>query len=533
MGELLLVLGGQKSGKSSYATERAAASGLPVVVMAPAVVRDDEFRERVARHRADRPPSWRTLETFDLVDGLRMAGDEVVVLIDALDTWLAETLLELGVELDDEGPTPQARSRAESEVGTRLEALLAAVRRRSGLTVLIAGQPGLGPHVIGRGARAYVDLHGIAVQTISNAADEAVLLVAGRPLPLDSPAPRHVPALLREHGDTQVAADTVDLAVNVLDGPPAWLAHELAEASQHLAAYPDDTRARTAAAHRHGRPPGECLVLAGAAEAFWLLPRVLRPRLAACVHPSFTEPEAALRSAGTPVVRVFRAPEQGWALDPDAVPDGADLVIVGRPENPTGVVDEVDAVRRLCRAGRTVVVDEAFAEFLPDADGLASRRDLPGLVCVRSLTKLWGVAGLRVGYLLAEPALVSALDAARQPWSGSSLGLLAVERLVGDEVEVERRSRAETVAAHREVLLAALRSVPGATTWDAGANFVLLRSEHPDLRGALLERGFSVRKGETFPGLDRRYVRLAVREPATSRRVVAAIRAALEADGRG
>lgn len=536
------MVGGQKSGKSSLAERRAAASGRPVVVVAPAVVRDEEFKARVERHRADRPAHWRTLETFDLAAAVAEAGPGSFVLVDALDTWLAETLESSGVFVGDEVPDPGLRTRAEDGVVAALRAFIGAVAALDVEVLVIAGQPGLGVHAGGPGARLYVDVHGRAVQTLSAAADEALLVVAGRVVRLEPDVPRGGPhdrpsdrpdhharaqppdQLLREHGDAQVPPGTVDLAVNVQPGPPSWLAYRLATAVRDLAAYPDDRAARAAAAARHGRPAEECLVVNGAAEAFWLLADVLRPRLAACVHPSFTEPEAALRAAGVPIARVPRDPAQGWRLDPSTVPEAADLVVLGRPDNPTGVLDPAETVAALSRPGRTVVVDEAFAEFLTQAGGLADRRDLPGVVAVRSLTKLWGLAGLRAGYVVGPPELLGRLAAGRQPWSVNSLALTAVEALTSPAAEEERRTRAASVAELRTELVAGLRTVGGLEVWDAHANFVLLRSARPGLRDRLLEHGLAARRADTFPGLDDRAVRVAVRDHATNQRLIAALR---------
>jgi histidinol-phosphate aminotransferase len=309
---------------------------------------------------------------------------------------------------------------------------------------------------------------------------------------------------LHDHGDRQVPAGALDLAVNVLGPPPAWLLEELRAVD--LAAYPDETAAVAALAARHRTTPGRCLVLAGAAEAFWLVAQALRPRLAACVHPSFTAPEAALRSAGVPVHRVLRDVDRDFALDTDLVPEEADLVVLGRPDNPTGRHDEVATVAALARPGRVVVVDEAFAEFLPDADGLHGA-GIPGLLCVRSLTKVWGLAGLRVGYLLGEESLVARLRSVRQPWPVGAPALRAAELLAG--AEDERRERARTVATARDELVASLSALP-LTVWASPANFVLARSERSDLRQQLLEQGVAVRRGETFPGLDEHVVRMAV-----------------------
>ena len=250
---------------------------------------------------------------------------------------------------------------------------------------------------------------------------------------------------LRDHGDRQVPAGAVDFAVNVLGPTPAWLVEELRGVD--LVGYPDPAPATAAVAARHGTSPDEVLVLAGAAEAFWLVAHALRPRLAACVHPSFTGPEAALRASGVPVHRVLRDPADDWRLEPAAVPEEADLVVLGRPDNPTGRLEPVELVAALARPGRVIVVDEAFVEFLPDGSGLHAS-GIPGLVCVRSLTKLWGLAGLRAGYLLGPSDLVARLRDARQPWPVGSLALRAIELLV--PAEDERRRRSAAVAADRD-----------------------------------------------------------------------------------
>jgi histidinol-phosphate aminotransferase len=129
---------------------------------------------------------------------------------------------------------------------------------------------------------------------------------------------------LRHHGDAEVAPGLLDFAVNVQgEAPPSWLRDRLVAALDGLARYPTaaaDARARDAVAARHGRRPDEVLVLAGSAEGFALLP-ALRPRLAAVVHPGFTEPEAALRTAEVPVVRVLTDKADGHHLHPDAVPE--------------------------------------------------------------------------------------------------------------------------------------------------------------------------------------------------------------------
>ncbi len=324
---------------------------------------------------------------------------------------------------------------------------------------------------------------------------------------------------LHQHGDRQVPAGALDLAVNVLAPTPQWLRAELNEVD--LAAYPDEDPALAAVAARHGVLAEECLLLNGAAEAFWLIAQAFRPRLAACVHPSFTAPEAALRASGVPVQRVLRHAADDFALDPSSVPDESDLVVLGRPDNPTGRWEAIEMVSSLVRPGRLIIVDEAFADFLPEAAGLHPS-GLPGVVCVRSLTKLWGLAGLRVGYLLAEPSLVRRLAAVRQPWPVNALALRATSVLCA--AEDERRVRAASVATARRELVDGLARLP-VEVWESPANFLLLRADVPDLRERLLDLDIAVRRGETFPGLDTHYIRVAVHpDPGARARLLAGLR---------
>ena len=330
---------------------------------------------------------------------------------------------------------------------------------------------------------------------------------------------------LRHHGDADVAPGLVDLAVNVrTDVPPDWLRAVLAASVDALASYPDGRAARAAVAARHDRPAEQVLLTSGAAEAFVLLARALRPRRPVVVHPQFTEPEAALRSAGHRVERLVLPPP--FRLDPALVPADADLVVLGNPTNPTSVLHAAVTVEALARPGRILVVDEAFADCVPgEAQSLAHRRNVPGLVVVRSLTKTWGLAGLRCGYLLADADLVTRLAAAQPLWPVSTPALVAAQACVSPRARKEAEAWAVRLRADRAHLVGLLAEVPGVRPpTDAAASFVLVRVPGgAAVRAALRERGFAVRRGETFPGLDDRWLRVAVRDPGTSERFVAAL----------
>ncbi|POM27715.1 Threonine-phosphate decarboxylase [Actinomadura rubteroloni] len=319
---------------------------------------------------------------------------------------------------------------------------------------------------------------------------------------------------LRHHGDSEVGGGLIDFAVNVRTGtPPAWLAERIRASVADLAAYPDPSAARAAVAARHGRAVGEVLLTAGAAEAFVLLARVVAPRRAVVVHPQFTEPEAALRAAGHAVERVVLGGD--FALDPSAVPDDADLVMLGNPTNPTSVLHPAEAVAALARPGRLVVVDEAFMDCVPGEPASLAGRLPAGVAVIRSLTKTWGLAGLRAGYVLAEPGLIGRLAEAQPLWAVSTPALAAIEACCAPDAVAEADAWAAAMGAERDRLAAALTGRGLHVVPRPAASFLCVRL--PDalgVRALLRQRGYAVRRGDTFPGLGPDWLRIAVRDAA-------------------
>lgn len=321
---------------------------------------------------------------------------------------------------------------------------------------------------------------------------------------------------LHHHGDAEVSSELVDLAVNVrLTQPPGWLAQALTEELSTVAAYPDPTRARDAIAARHGVARGQVLPTSGGAEVFTLLARALTPRDAVVVHPQFTEPEAALRAAGHEVRHVLLRPEDDFALTAQALGQigDADLVVVGNPTNPTGVLHRAATLRSLVRPGRVVLVDEAFIDSVPGERETLLGGDLTGLLVVRSLTKTWAVAGIRAGYVVGDAELVAALAEHQPLWSVGSLALRVMIETATPAALVEADRAAEEMAGWRAHLTRGLHTL-GIPTAGGDAPFVLARVG-TGVREALRDAGWAVRRGDTFPGLDTAWVRIAVRDPHT------------------
>ncbi|MEV0077331.1 Rv2231c family pyridoxal phosphate-dependent protein CobC [Nocardia neocaledoniensis] len=387
------------------------------------------------------------------------------------------------------------------------------------------------------------------------------------------------PAMLRHHGDVEARPGMLDFAVNVRGvAPPDWLRARLAERLDDLGRYPsaeDEAAARAAVAARHGRAPEEVLLLAGAAEGFAMLPR-LAPRLAAVVHPSFTEPELALREAGVPVTRVIL--ERPYTLDPTLVPEDADLVVLGNPTNPTSVLHPAATIEALRRPGRLVVVDEAFADAVADpgmsaaapgrpvefeppigrsgladpaaaggpathsgAAGAVSAGPLfpaepeslaglsaPDLLVLRSLTKTWALAGLRCGYALGAPEVLARLSQGRPHWPLGTLQLEAIIATAAPAAVAESRREAERIAGERAAMIERLAALGVDAHTPATGPFLLLAVRDGALvRKHLADRGIAVRRADTFPGLGSDHLRVAVRGPAEVDRLIEGLRAAL------
>ena len=188
MGELILILGGVRSGKSAYAQRLAETlGGESVLFVATAEALDDEMHARIAAHRRDRPAPWHTLEApRGVAEALEGAHDgERVVVLDCVTVWVSNLLLACGEE-------PDARA-AEDAVQGEVARYLAAVERSSATHIAVSNEVGLGvvpPYPLGR---LYRDLLGRANQMLAARAARVLLLVAG--LPLDVKALQALSAL--------------------------------------------------------------------------------------------------------------------------------------------------------------------------------------------------------------------------------------------------------------------------------------------------------------------------------------------------
>lgn len=264
-------------------------------------------------------------------------------------------------------------------------------------------------------------------------------------------------------------------------------------------------------------PAAHILCGNGAADLIFRLVWAAKPRTALLPAPTFAEYAAALETAGCTVRRHFLRESEDFAVTEafiSAVDEDTDMVFLCQPNNPTGQLTPlalVEALLRRCeRCGALLVVDECFLDFLPQSEVLSAKKLLasPDLIILKAFTKLYGMAGVRLGYCLcSDTVLLDKMQAAGQPWAVSSLAQAAGLAALDETAYVARVQ--ELIAEQRPVLRDGLRAL-GLRVLDGSANYLLFQA--PETLGdALRHRGIVLRSCGNYPGLDGSWYRTAVR----------------------
>jgi threonine-phosphate decarboxylase len=190
----------------------------------------------------------------------------------------------------------------------------------------------------------------------------------------------------------------------------------------------------------------------------------------------------------------------------------------------------LERIGQIRAAGATVLADEAFIDYVPEAAITRDAAFIPGVVAVRSLTKFFGCPGLRVGYAVAAPATAAALAAQLSAWPVTTLALHALTAALGDEQYIQATLESNRRA--RDPLVAALESL-GCRPLRPAANFILFEVPNgvgaSDIREQLIsQHAILVRDCDSFAGLEPgRYLRIAVRTESENSRLVAALASVL------
>jgi histidinol-phosphate aminotransferase len=336
--------------------------------------------------------------------------------------------------------------------------------------------------------------------------------------------------------------DSIKLASNENPlGPSPRALEAIARALPQLHRYPDGSAfyLRRRLAERHGVSPDEIIVGNGSNELIELVVRTfLRPRdEAVMADQAFVVYRMVTQAvAATPRIVPLRHFTHDLEAIAEAVTARTRIIFVANPNNPTGTIFRRPAWEAFLRAiaGRQllVIADDAYAEFASDPeypDTIACRGDgaVP-VVSLRTFSKLYGLAGLRIGYAVAPVGVIDALGRVRQPFNVNSLALVAAHGALDDHEHVAR-----TLAVNREGMAYLTREFDrlGLAWVPSNANFVLVRvGQGSRVYEALLTHGVIVRPmdGYGFPD----HLRVTVGLPEENARCIRALEAVLDAGRR-
>jgi threonine-phosphate decarboxylase len=307
--------------------------------------------------------------------------------------------------------------------------------------------------------------------------------------------------------------------------------------------YPDpDCRELKAVLASHLGVWEELLLMGnGAAELIYLLVRVLGVKKALIPVPTFSEYGLAVLSQGGEVLNVTLDEKNRFSLPLDHLVkslDQVDLVFICNPNNPTGRLLDGKTVEYILdkafSKGVMVLVDEAFMDFIPEKERFSVMKrvgDFPNLAVLYSLTKFFGIPGLRLGAIAASVKLIRRMNAAKDPWNVNVLAQVAGAAGLRDHDYMERTVR--LVRQEKQFLFRELNRLQGLQPLPGAANFFLVKITESGLTsGKLTEllgrRGIMVRDCAGFSGLEERYIRLAVKTHAENIKLIHALKSIRE-----
>lgn len=327
-------------------------------------------------------------------------------------------------------------------------------------------------------------------------------------------------------------------------GPPAAVREALLGYDEHISVYPDPAvrgLRRKLAAH-HGIGEFSILIGNGAAELIDLTVRALSPDATALAVPSFNEYGDAVRKQGGRIFEIPLRRDQAFRLTEDAVGSairhsGASLYMIGSPNNPTGALVDPALIRLLLEHDRYVAVDEAFMDFVEDErhwSMLSEASVHERLIVLRSMTKFYSIPGIRLGYAVGHPDTIAKLRRLQIPWSVNSLAQNIGEAVL-DDTDFAIRTK-EWLAEERRWLQGELAR----REWEVCpgvANYLLLKLpessglDAPELQRRMGQRGVLIRDASHFAGLDRSFVRVAVKLRPQNEQLLAALEECLKEAG--
>lgn len=322
------------------------------------------------------------------------------------------------------------------------------------------------------------------------------------------------------HGDKLIK----DYSVNINPlGMPDWVRRTISDSVLNLYKYPeiDGQSVIREIAKWSSRDPEEVILGNGAIELIYLAVRSHQWKNALIVEPTFNEYRRALEMYDVTCKSYVLTRDNDFSLNVECLKeqlaDTIDVLFICNPNNPTGNGYDYQTMSKLLLACREkkidLVVDESFIDFtaIEALDALVADNRL---LLLRSMTKSYGLPGLRMGYALGHPSMIRTMKHFKEPWTQNYYALTLMPQLLNDHEHIRR-----TVAFIKE-RVHEVNEYPW-VTWhsQAKANFFLLHlgdKHSDDLNEYLMTKGYFVRTCHDFIGLDEHYVRITLKDNASN-----------------
>lgn len=298
--------------------------------------------------------------------------------------------------------------------------------------------------------------------------------------------------------------------------------------------YPDQhqTELRILIASRNNIARDCVLFGNGSTHLIHLIPRFKRYRKVVIVEPTFSEYRAALSNCGATITRFRLKPKENFQFDLHTFIANVnrvrpDAVFLANPNNPTGTLIprlQISRAVAFCEQnGIDLVLDESFIELTPGTSMVACAARLRHLIVIRSLTKCYALAGLRIAYLVACSSIVEGLATAIEPWSVNTLALSAAAACLSDSEYLQKSLC--LIQRERDYLFRGVAKLGWLHPYPSSANFLLVRIRKSHFSSASLKRKLEtanilIRDTYDFRGLGAKHIRLAVRRREENRRLL-------------
>ncbi len=323
----------------------------------------------------------------------------------------------------------------------------------------------------------------------------------------------------------------LDFSANINPlGAPDWLRSCISSNLDSILHYPDPTASglKKIIAKRYCVPTKNILVANGSTELLYQLPRVLNSKRAVIPVPCYIDYLKVVRLADIEVKAIVLEEVDGFALDLEQLelqlrPD--DLVILGRPNNPTGTAFDRQKLLQIAKKFPDVLflIDEAFLEFVGEEKTLAGSSD--NIITLHSLTKFYAIPGLRLGFGVFPNAIMEPLQKIIPPWTVNSLA-----QKVGEQALTDQRYQTETKAyclQCRNELFRRLSAFPDLKIYPSVANYLLIQLKSKitvsELQEEFSKYNILIRNCSNYQGLGEKYFRIAVRNESENKLFVKAL----------